>query len=61
MIKEPTASVFIVGQDGAGDWQTALIWHPRLRCWLPAGGHVESGETTAQAAVREAAGSPRWK
>ena len=32
-----------------------MIWHPRLECWLPAGGHVESGETTAQAAVREAA------
>ena len=55
MIKELTASVLIVRPDDAGDWQTALIWHPRLECWLPAGGHVESGETTAQAAVREAA------
>jgi hypothetical protein len=54
MIKELTASVFIVRQDDGGAWQTALIWHPRLECWLPAGGHVESGETTAQAAVREA-------
>ncbi len=55
MIKELTASVFIVRECDAGAWQTALIWHPRLECWLPAGGHVESGETTARAAVREAA------
>jgi ADP-ribose pyrophosphatase YjhB (NUDIX family) len=55
MIKELTASVFIVRQYDAGAWQTALIWQPRLECWLPAGGHVESGETIAQAAVREAA------
>lgn len=54
MIKEPTASVFIVRQNDPGVWQTALIWHPRLECWLPAGGHVETGESPAQAAVREA-------
>lgn len=39
IIKELTASVFIVRQDNAGTWQTALIWHPRLECWLPAGVH----------------------
>ena len=55
MIKELTASAFIVRPYDAGAWQTALIWHPRLECWAPAGGHVESGETIAQAAVREAA------
>ena len=38
MIRELTASVLIVRPDDAGDWQTALIWHPRLECWLPAGG-----------------------
>jgi len=54
MIKELTASVFIIRQYDVGAWQTALIWHPRLECWLPAGGHVEPGETAAQAAVREA-------
>jgi ADP-ribose pyrophosphatase YjhB (NUDIX family) len=53
--RELTASVFIVRQDIAGTWQTALIWHPRLECWLPAGGHVEADETAAHAAVREAA------
>jgi ADP-ribose pyrophosphatase YjhB (NUDIX family) len=54
MVKEVTASVLIVRQYGADAWQAALIWRPRLECWLPAGGHVEPGETTAQAAVREA-------
>jgi 8-oxo-dGTP pyrophosphatase MutT (NUDIX family) len=53
VIKEPTASTFIFCPDG-GTWRTALIWHPRLACWLPAGGHVEPDETTVQAAVREA-------
>jgi hypothetical protein len=38
-IKELTASVFIVHRDVAGAWQAALIWHPRLECWLPAGVH----------------------
>lgn len=51
MIKEPTASVFIFSR---APCLTALIWHPRLGCWLPAGGHVEREETAAQAAVREA-------
>lgn len=53
MIKEPTASVFIVRQDGERGWLAALIWHPRLQCWLPAGGHVECDEAAAEAAVRE--------
>ncbi len=54
MIKEPTASVFIVRQDPGQQWRAALVWHPRLECWLPAGGHVEQDETTAEAAIREA-------
>jgi len=54
MIKEPPASVFIL-QDAPGrQWRAALVWHPRLECWLPAGGNVEHGETTAEAAAREA-------
>ncbi|HYZ56820.1 MAG TPA: NUDIX domain-containing protein [Streptosporangiaceae bacterium] len=31
-----------------------LVWHFRLDCWPPAGGHVEPGETAAKAAVSEA-------
>jgi 8-oxo-dGTP pyrophosphatase MutT (NUDIX family) len=30
------------------------MWHPRLKCWLPAGGHAESNETAAQCGIREA-------
>jgi ADP-ribose pyrophosphatase YjhB (NUDIX family) len=54
MIKEPTASVFIFRQGAERGWLAALVWHPRLQCWLPAGGHVENDETAAEAAVREA-------
>ena len=53
MINEPTASVFIIRRDLQHGWLTALVWHPRLGCWLPAGGHVEPDETPARAAIRE--------
>jgi 8-oxo-dGTP pyrophosphatase MutT (NUDIX family) len=54
MISEATASVFILHRDRERGWLVALVWHPRLECWLPAGGHVEANETAAQAGVREA-------
>lgn len=54
MIIEPTASVFILRRDHEHGWVTALVWHPRLECWLPAGGHVEANETAAQCGIREA-------
>ncbi|MDQ2874881.1 MAG: NUDIX domain-containing protein [Actinomycetota bacterium] len=54
MIKEATASTFVFRKDPGGAWETALVWHPRLECWLPSGGHVESDESTAEAARREA-------
>jgi 8-oxo-dGTP pyrophosphatase MutT (NUDIX family) len=54
VITEPTSSVFILRRDREGGWVTALVWHPRLECWLPAGGHVETDETTAQCGIREA-------
>jgi len=54
VIIEPTSSVFILRRDRERGWLTALIWHPRLECWLPAGGHVERNETAAQCGVREA-------
>ena len=53
VIKEPTASTFVFRRE-AGTWLTALVWHPRLECWLPSGGHVESTENTEEAAIREA-------
>ena len=54
MITEPTSSVFILRHDRERGWATALVWHPRLECWLPAGGHVETDETAAQCGIREA-------
>jgi 8-oxo-dGTP pyrophosphatase MutT (NUDIX family) len=54
VIIEPTSSVFILRRDRERGWVTALVWHPRLECWLPAGGHVETGETAAQCGIREA-------
>ena len=53
VIKEPTASTFVFRRE-ARTWLTALVWHPRLECWLPSGGHVESSENTEEAAIREA-------
>jgi 8-oxo-dGTP pyrophosphatase MutT (NUDIX family) len=53
VINEPTASVFVIRRDRQQGWLTALVWNPRLGCWLPAGGHVEPDETPAQAAIRE--------
>ena len=54
MIIEPTSSVFILRRDRERGWLAALVWHPRLECWLAAGGHVESNETAAHCGVREA-------
>lgn len=47
MIIEATSSAFILRRDRGRGWVTALVWHPRLECWLPAGGHVEADETAA--------------
>lgn len=33
--------------------RVALHWHRRLGMWLPAGGHIESGEDPLEAAIRE--------
>lgn len=54
MIREATASTFLVRRDGP-QMEIALAWHPRLEGWLPAGGHVENGETEAETALRETA------
>jgi ADP-ribose pyrophosphatase YjhB (NUDIX family) len=54
VIIEPTSSVFILRRDRERGWLAALVRHPRLECWLPAGGHVERNETAAQCGIREA-------
>jgi 8-oxo-dGTP pyrophosphatase MutT (NUDIX family) len=52
--KESTASALVYSRFADG-WRLCLIMHPRLGMLLPAGGHVESNETTAEAALREVA------
>ena len=54
MIIEATSSVLILRHDRERGWVTALVWHSRLECWLPAGGHVETDETAGQCGIREA-------
>lgn len=51
MIKELTASTFVVAVTDR--WRVGLIVHPRMGVLIPAGGHVEPGESPAEAAVRE--------
>lgn len=34
--------------------RTLLLWHAKLRTWLPPGGHLEANEDPVQGAVREA-------
>lgn len=48
-----TASAIVV-DDVRGAERTVLHLHKRLGMWLQPGGHIEAGETPAQAAVREA-------
>lgn len=44
-----TATAFIVSGG-----RTLLLWHRKLRIWLPPGGHLESNEDPVQGALREA-------
>ena len=44
-----TATAYVV----AGG-RTLLLWHAKLRMWLPPGGHLEPNEDPVQGAVREA-------
>lgn len=34
--------------------RTLLLWHHKLKMWLPPGGHLEANEDPVQAAIREA-------
>ncbi len=44
-----TATAYVVAQG-----RTLLVWHEKLRMWLPPGGHCELNEDPVQAAEREA-------
>ncbi|HEY8456293.1 MAG TPA: NUDIX domain-containing protein [Actinopolymorphaceae bacterium] len=54
-IKHATASTFVFHRFPDGVWRTALIKHPRFGRMVIPGGHVESYENPAEAAVREVA------
>ena len=43
-----TCTGFLVQGD-----RTLLLWHPRLRMWVPPGGHLEPDEDPATAVLRE--------
>ena len=44
-----TATAYVVSEG-----RTLLLWHEKLRMWLPPGGHCEPNEDPVQAATREA-------
>ena len=48
-VRHFTATGFIVRRGSI-----AIHWHPKVRAWLPPGGHVEPNEDPVEAVVREA-------
>ncbi len=48
MIRHFTSTAFVVRPDAV-----LLHWHPKVRAWLPPGGHVEPNEDPVQAVLRE--------
>ena len=47
-VRHFTATGFVVHEDSI-----ALHWHPKVKAWLPPGGHIEPNEDPVQAVVRE--------
>ena len=47
-VRHFTATGFVVHQNA-----TLLHWHPKVKMWLPPGGHIEENEDPVQAALRE--------
>lgn len=43
-----TVATFVLHQD-----KILLLWHRKLRMWLPPGGHIEPNELPDEAAIRE--------
>lgn len=48
MEKQFTASVYILENH-----QVLLLYHPKLKKWLPPGGHIETNELPSECAIRE--------
>ena len=47
-VRHFTATGFVVHKDA-----TLLHWHPKVKMWLPPGGHIEENEDPVQAVLRE--------
>ena len=43
-----TATGFVISEN-----HLALHWHPKVKAWLPPGGHIEANEDPVQAVLRE--------
>ena len=43
-----TATAFVVHEN-----HIALHWHPKVKAWLPPGGHIDANEDPVQAVLRE--------
>ena len=50
MVKHFTATTYLFNPDFT---KTLLLLHPKLRTWLPPGGHMAENETPEEAARRE--------
>lgn len=48
IVRHFTATGFVVHEN-----QVALHWHPKVKAWLPPGGHIEENEDPVEAVVRE--------
>ena len=48
LVRHFTATGFVVWDDSV-----ALHWHPKVKAWLPPGGHIEPNEDPVQAVTRE--------
>ena len=49
MERQFTATVYIIENE-----KVLLIYHKKLKKWLPPGGHIDPNETPSEAAIREA-------
>ena len=48
LVRHFTATGFVVNRGSV-----ALHWHPKVKMWLPPGGHIEANEDPVQAVMRE--------
>ena len=48
IVRHFTATGFVVH-----DGRVALHWHPKVKAWLPPGGHIEANEDPVEAVLRE--------